>query len=129
MPNVLERNWWESNEHIEEQRAIAEEAIRLDEERRMKEEQDAEMGEEPEEVEEPQREKMQAGKNGNGAQADKVVARTRVSCLLRCEVDVCVEDSLWSQLQFKPEEVQELRTLGLPSRVFESRPRATARSS
>ena len=86
MPNVLERNWWESSEHLEEQRAVAEEAIRLDEERRMKEEQDAEMGEEEDEVELPSKEKQGEG-NGNGAAtgngsvvADKVVARTRVSC-------------------------------------------------
>jgi hypothetical protein len=81
VPNVLERNWWESNEHQEEQRAIAEEAIRLDEERRMKEEQDAEMGEEVE-MEEPR--VPGKAENGSGTQSgqgasDRVVARTRVS--------------------------------------------------
>lgn len=83
VPNVLERNWWESEEQIEEQRAIAEEALRLDQERRDKGEYEGE-GEDVE---------MDAGEDGDGAvktekrngkgkgggEKPKVVARTKVS--------------------------------------------------
>ena len=68
--NVLEPNWWESNEHQQEQQAIADEALRLDEERRRREEE----GEDEEEK--PNTKQVKA--NGH-TEKPRVIARTRVS--------------------------------------------------
>lgn len=85
IPNVLERNWWETNGFAEEQSAIAAEALRLDMERRRREDEGEEV-----DMEELQKDAKAAVKKEMGigasqrngkdaAVADRVIARTRVS--------------------------------------------------
>ena len=69
VPNVLERNWWESNEHAEEQRALADEALRADKEKRIKED-EMDGGDEDEE--------MESEVQISNAEVKRVVACTRV---------------------------------------------------
>ena len=110
VPNILERNWWETNEHAEEQRALADEALRLDRERRIKEDEDAEAGEEEEEEKEVE-EKPKGKIIEEEAGRKKVVAKTRVGSLTQEEA--CADD----QLRFTPEEIAEFRSFGLPPRM------------
>lgn len=80
--NVLEPNWWESDEHAAEAQMVADEALRLDMERRRKEEE----GEE-EDMEKEVRGVMKQVKALEGEEKPKIVARTRVSGLLDGEME------------------------------------------
>lgn len=73
--NVLEPNWWESDEHKAEQQALADEALRIDGERRqrMEDGEDVDLGEYNGDIK-----KAVKGLNGDG-EKPKFVARTRVS--------------------------------------------------
>lgn len=73
--NVLEPNWWESNEHEQEQQAVADEVIRLDEERRRREDEAGEDEEMPEIDVKPKQVKKE---NGKVEAKPRVIARTRV---------------------------------------------------
>ncbi|OCF44617.1 hypothetical protein I317_01504 [Kwoniella heveanensis CBS 569] len=93
--NIIEPNWWESDQHQAEQQMYADEAIRLDRERRMREE--AGEDEEQQDVE------MRNGATGskidrNGIdEKPRVVARTR--------------------LQFTNDEVAEFKSMGLRPQI------------
>ncbi|WWC91681.1 uncharacterized protein L201_006627 [Kwoniella dendrophila CBS 6074] len=89
--NVIEPNWWESDEHQAEQQMVAEEALRLDLERRQKEDE----GEEVEMAEATQGRSQQ--KNGGGDEKQKVIARTR--------------------LQFTSDEVAEFKSMGMKPQI------------
>ncbi|RSH91860.1 ATP-dependent DNA helicase II subunit 1 [Saitozyma podzolica] len=90
--NVLEPNWWESDEHAAEAQMVADEALRLDMERRRKEEE----GEE-EDMDKEVRGVMKQVKALEGEEKPKIVARTR--------------------LQFTPDEVQQFKSMGLPPQI------------
>ncbi|KAK8853185.1 hypothetical protein IAR55_003887 [Kwoniella newhampshirensis] len=93
--NVIEPNWWESNEHQAEQQMYADEIVRLDNERRQREE---EGEEEAEDVEMPQQSRANGkGKGREREEKPKVVARTR--------------------LQFTSEEVAQFKSMGLPPQI------------
>ncbi|KAI9634077.1 SPOC like C-terminal domain-containing protein [Dioszegia hungarica] len=95
IPNILDRNWWESDEAVEQQRAVAEEALRLDEERREREDNGEEV--DMAELRKTANGEPMKGEGTKTGEEKKVVARTR--------------------LQFKPDEVKELKTLGVPTQI------------
>ena len=106
--NVLEPNWWETTEAQDEQQHVADEVLRLDKERR-------EAGEDEEEDEEM--ETKENGKKETKPDLDekKPTVRTRVrdkrdTILLRPYAD------LDGQLQFKPEEVAQFKSMGIAPR-------------
>ena len=76
VPNILERNWWETDEAAEEARAVADEMLRIDREHRVKMEDGEEEEEEQEEPEEHQEEPKKSAAHVNDSK--RVVAKTRV---------------------------------------------------
>lgn len=74
--NILEPNWWESDEQHHQNQMVADEILRLDEERRRREE---ENGEVEEAMEDGEDEKMKNGKvKFDQEEKPKVIAKTRV---------------------------------------------------
>ncbi|WRT70242.1 uncharacterized protein IL334_007237 [Kwoniella shivajii] len=95
--NVIEPNWWESDEHQLEQQMVADEVLRLDKEKRMRED-EAEEGEEEEEVAENGTTRKTSPKVADAIdEKPKVIARTR--------------------LQFTNDEVAEFKSMGLKPQI------------
>ncbi|WVR07687.1 hypothetical protein IAU60_004729 [Kwoniella sp. DSM 27419] len=90
--NIIEPNWWESDQHQAEQQMYADEIIRLDKERRVKEEDE----DEGEDVEGANVDSSK-GKGTAGDEKPKVVARTRI--------------------QFTPDEIAEFKSLGIKPQI------------
>ncbi|WVR00189.1 hypothetical protein IAU59_007331 [Kwoniella sp. CBS 9459] len=99
--NIIEPNWWESDQHRAEQQMYADEVVRLDTERRMREE----AGEEEDEEDVEMRDGANAATGSGGAKIDRngveekprVVARTR--------------------LQFTDDEVAGFKSMGIKPQI------------
>lgn len=90
--NVLEPNWWESDEHAAEAQMVADEALRLDMERRRNEEEGKE-----EDMDKEVRDVMKQVKALEGEEKPKIVARTRVSGLDDGGVGIGSPESAWAE--------------------------------
>ncbi|KAK4689603.1 ATP-dependent DNA helicase 2 subunit 1, partial [Tremellales sp. Uapishka_1] len=87
--NILEPNWWESEEHQQQQRMIADEVLQADVERRRREDAGEEIDVEEQEV--------PAKTNGHSEDKPKVVARTR--------------------LQFTSDEIAQFKSMGMSPQI------------
>lgn len=77
--NILEPNWWESDEQIQEHQQVADALLKRDEERRRQRDEGGEDAEDEAMDEEPASTSGVGQRNGDSEVKPKVVAKTRVS--------------------------------------------------